>query len=134
MQTKYYLINAKKHQLGLLSTQIVKILQGKIYYKNNISVKNYQLLIVINIKYINFEPAKFRQKRYKTYSGYPKGISYTKLDKLKEKSSEKILEKSIKRMLPTNKFSPAILSQIKLYQEKFHPYNQNNIIPLQLFK
>ena len=119
---KWYLINAKNQNLGRLSTKIALILKGKnnIEYTPHINSMNY--IIVTNAKHITITGNKKYTKTYKKHSGKPGGLKITTFNEIMKKMPIKIVETSIKGMLPKNTLGRQLFKQLKIYSESSHPH------------
>lgn len=120
--TSWYLIDAKNQNLGRLSTKIVSILKGKNIsnYTPYINPRNY--IIVVNSKDIILTGQKKQQKIYKRHSGRPGKLKIRTFEEMHQKMPNKIIEKSIKGMLPKNTLGRILFKQVKVYTEKQHPH------------
>nr|YP_009244001.1 ribosomal protein L13 [Sporolithon durum]AMK96243.1 ribosomal protein L13 [Sporolithon durum] len=126
LEQKWYLINAKNLTLGRLSTKISTILTGKnnpIYTPHFI---NTSYIIIINSAYIKVTGKKFFQKLYKRHSGKPGSLKVENFTKLQSRLPNKIIEKSIKGMLPKNNLGHKLFTHLKIYPGSKHPHNAQN--------
>lgn len=121
-KAKWYIVDAQEKNLGRLSTKIVSILQGKNSRLYTPHVNPIQYIVVINAQYINLTGQKKYQKVYKRHSGRPGGLKITTFAEMHKKSPGKILEKSIKGMLPKNTLGKQLFSQLKIYSGSNHPH------------
>lgn len=122
----WYLINASGLTLGRLSTEISKILTGK--HKSNYApyLDNGDCVIVINAQDINVSGKKAMQKMYYNHSGYPGGLRSERFIDLRDRFPEKILERSVKGMLPKNVLGRKVFRNLKIYKDTFHPHDSQN--------
>ena len=120
--TKWYIVDAKEQNLGRLSTQIVSILQGKNSKLYTPHVNPMHYIVIINAKHINLTGQKKYQKVYKRHSGRPGGLKITTFTEMYQKSPNKILENSIKGMLPKTTLGKQLFRQLKIYSENNHPH------------
>lgn len=132
LRTQWYLIDAKEQNLGRLSSKIAYKLIGKTdkYYlpfrNNNIRV------VVINSAYIKITGKKNEQKLYKRHSGKPGGLKQETFNKLKNRLPHKIIEHSVKGMLPKNNLGKRLARQLKVYQYNAHPHKAQKPISLNI--
>ena len=119
---KWYIIDAQYQTLGRISTLIAKTLIGKdnIYY--NPSKINNVYVIVINAKKIQVSGNKKRDKAYYRHSGMPGGLKIETFQQLQARIPNRIIEKSVKGMLPKNKLGRQLFTQLKVYSDSFHPH------------
>jgi len=133
---EWYIIDAKNQNLGRLSSKIASILKGK--HKNTYTPYfNSQIhIIVINSKLITITGKKREQKLYKRHSGKPGSLKIETFDKLQKRIPNRILEKSIKGMLPKNILGRQLFRQLKVYSDSQHPHSSQKprIINLNITK
>nr|YP_009244603.1 ribosomal protein L13 [Agarophyton chilense]AMK96845.1 ribosomal protein L13 [Agarophyton chilense]ASP44739.1 50S ribosomal protein L13 [Agarophyton chilense]UAD84429.1 ribosomal protein L13 [Agarophyton chilense] len=121
-RSTWYIIDAKNKNLGRLSSKIAKLLRGKNstsftpYINNNIHI------ILLNSQSINVTGKKFVQKTYKRHSGYPGGLKIQKFNEILNQRPNRILEKSIKGMLPKGILGRQLFRQLKIYPHNMHPH------------
>nr|ARW68360.1 ribosomal protein L13 [Chondria sp. (in: red algae)] len=130
--TQWYVINAKQQNLGRLSSKIAYTLVGKNsknylpFQKNNIKI------IVINSKYVEVTGKKSKQKLYIRHSGRPGGLKKEVFNKLQNRMPNKIIEHSIRGMLPKNNLGRELFKNLKIYSENEHPHEAQQPIFLNI--
>nr|YP_009326653.1 50S ribosomal protein L13 [Membranoptera platyphylla]AMJ16910.1 50S ribosomal protein L13 [Membranoptera platyphylla] len=129
---KWYIIDAKEQNLGRLSSQIAYFLIGKTNITYTPHVKNEINIIIINSKLIEITGNKRYQKTYKRHSGRPGGLKVESFDKLQQKMPNKIIEHSIKGMLPKNTLGKKLFTQIKIYPNHIHPHSSQKPLSIKL--
>ena len=66
--------------------------------------------------------SKWEQKVYHRHSGFPGGLrTETALD-VKEKYPERLVERAVRGMLPTNRMRDVQLRRLKVYAGSEHPH------------
>lgn len=118
----WYLIDAKDKELGRISTVISTILRGKNEATYTPYLYNKQNIIVINAKEIHVTGNKKYQKVYRRHSGRPGGLKIETFDKLQQRIPNRILEKSIKGMLPKGPIGKNLFKKLKIYSGNSHPH------------
>lgn len=123
---KWYLIDAKNKSLGRLSTKIAQILKGKnnVDYTPHIINKTY--VIIINAKSIQVSGSKKVKKLYRRHSGRPGGLKTENFIQLQQRIPARIIEKSIKGMLPKNILGRQLFTHLKIYSDSSHPHSAQN--------
>lgn len=108
-------IDATNKVLGRLSTEIAKLLMGK--QKNEFVpyLDMGDFVEVFNFSKIKVTGKKMKQKRYKRHSGYPGGLKSEGLEKLLQRNPAKVLEHSVKGMLPKNRLGQKMVKRLKIY-------------------
>ncbi len=117
---KWYILDASKNSLGRISTVAATLLtgKGKPMFTKHIDCGDY--VIVINAKDLVLTSDKLDKKVYYHHTGFPGGIkSQTARDKA-ENDPTKLVEASVRGMLPVNKLRPARLARLKVYADDKH--------------
>nr|WMP11899.1 50S ribosomal protein L13 [Laurencia australis]WMP12110.1 50S ribosomal protein L13 [Laurencia australis] len=128
----WYLIDAKEKNLGRLSSQIAHILMGKDIKEYSPFQESDKQIIIINSKYINVTGKKDKQKTYKRHSGRPGGLKTETFNKLKTRIPNRIIEHSIRGMLPKNNLGRKLFKKLKIYSENQHPHTAQQPIELNI--
>lgn len=109
-----HIVDAKGLSLGRMATRIATLLQGKhkTDYQSHIDAGDN--VIVKNFDQIKYTGNKQKGKIYFHYSGYPGGMKKITLEKLLEKSPQKVLFLAVSRMLPKNKLQARMMKRLKI--------------------
>lgn len=121
-QNQWYIIDARKQKLGRLSTQIASILNGKNDNTYIPHIKNKSYVIVINAKEVLVTGNKKHQKVYRKHSGKPGNLKIETFISLQNRIPERIIEQSVKGMLPKNNLGRQLFSKLKVYKDNYHPH------------
>ena len=116
----WYVIDATDKVLGRLSTEIARRLRGKHKpgYTPHVDTGDY--IIVINAEKVRVTGNKENDKMYHHHTGYIGGIKSTNLAKLRQEHPERIIQKSVKGMLPKNALGRAMFKKLKVYAGDAH--------------
>lgn len=125
-QRKWYLIEVNQKPLGRLASEIASILKGKqkIDYHPSIDIGDY--VIVTNAEKICLTGLKEQLKIYFSHSGRPGGATKETLESLRKRLPERIIEKSVKGMLPKNRLGRTMFKRLKVYAGPIHPHKAQN--------
>lgn len=117
---QWLLVDAEGETLGRLSSKVAKLLRGK--YKTNFTphVDCGDNVVIINAEKIKLSGNKWDDKTYLRYTGYPGGQRSTTAKELLDKHPERIVEKSVKGMLPKNKLGAELFRNLKVYVGSEH--------------
>ena len=117
---QWVLVDAEGQTLGRLSSKVAKLLRGK--YKPNYTphVDCGDNVVIINAEKINLTGKKWDAKQYVRHTGYPGGQRTTTATELYKKDPTRLLEKSIKGMLPKNKLGAELFRNLKVYAGAEH--------------
>nr|YP_010903333.1 ribosomal protein L13 [Hypnea cornuta]WCH55786.1 ribosomal protein L13 [Hypnea cornuta] len=122
LEQKWYLIDAKHQTLGRMSTHVAKILRGKCEIKYTPNINSKVHIIIINAQDIIVTGQKKYQKKYIRHSGKPGSLKIENFANLNRRIPTKIIEHSIKGMLPKNKLGRQLFKQINIYKNEQHPH------------
>ena len=118
----WYIIDAADKKLGRLSTEISKVLLGKNSPAFHPSQKIKQAVIVVNAEKVQVTGKKRYDKFYKRYSGYQSGMTIETFDELQKRIPNRIIEKSVKGMLPKGPLGRNLFTKLKVYAGENHPH------------
>lgn len=119
---RWILIDAKDATLGRVSTEIAKYLIGKYKPSYTPHIDGGDYVVVINAADVPVTGGKELQKKYYRHSGFPGGIKDARLEEVREKFPERIIEASVKGMLPKNKLAPERMKRLKIFAGSEHTH------------
>lgn len=119
---KWYVVDATDLVLGRLSTEVASILRGKHKptFTPNVDCGDY--IIIVNADKIALTGNKLEDKVYYRHSGYPGGLKQRNAKTMLEKQPTKVLEKSIRGMLPKNSLGEDMYRKLFVYEGSEHPH------------
>ena len=122
IERKWYVIDAEGKTLGRLSSEVAAILRGKnkVTYTPHVDTGDY--VIVVNASKIHFTGNKERDKMYYRHSNHPGGIKSVSAGELKANNPERLLENSIKGMLPSTRLGEKQGKKLFVYGVAEHPH------------
>ena len=112
---QWLLVNAEGETLGRLASKVAKLLRGK--HKPNFTphVDCGDNVVIINAEKINLTGNKWDDKTYTRYTGYPGGQRSQTAKEMLAKNPARIVEKSIKGMLPKNRLGAELFRNLRVY-------------------
>jgi large subunit ribosomal protein L13 len=121
-EKKWYLLEVEKKPLGRMATEIAYHLMGKhkIDYHPSVDIGDY--VIVTNAENVIVTGLKEKSKLYFSHSGRPGGKKIETLQSLRNRLSERILEKAVKGMLPKGALGRTMFKRLKVCKGLTHPY------------
>lgn len=132
---EWVVVDAAGQPLGRLASKVAKILRGK--HKTNYTphVDCGDNVIVLNAGKVELSGNKWNDKTYIWHTGYPGGQKFMTAIELKKKNSLRILEKSVKGMLPKNRLGAKLFKNLYLYEgeEHKHEAQQPRVINIKEF-
>jgi len=127
---KYHLFDAEGKILGRFATEIAKVLRGKNKASFTPNIDGGDFAVVINTDKIRVTGNKMEGKIYHRFSGYPGGITATKLKDQIKKDSRKIIQQAVYGMLSKNKLRNRMMTRLLIYKDANHKHkidmNQSN--------
>ena len=122
IERKWFVVDAKGQRLGRLSTEVATILRGKHKPTFTPHVDCGDYMIVINAKDIELTGNKWDQKKYYRHSQYPGGLSTTTAKEMNKAHPERIIELSVKGMLPKGRLGRQMYKKLFVYAGNEHPH------------
>ncbi len=128
----WYVIDATDKVLGRLSTEIARRLRGKHKPEYTPHVDTGDYIVVVNAEKVRVTGNKESDKMYYHHTGYIGGIKSTNLSKLRAEHPERIIEHSVKGMLPKNALGRAMFKKLKVYAGEAHNHAAQQPKPLEI--
>ena len=112
---QWLLIDADGQPLGRLASKVAKLLRGK--HKTNFTphVDCGDNVIVINAEKVKLSKNKWTDKVYIHHTGYPGGQRAKTAQQLLAENPTRLVEKSVKGMLPKNKIGATLFRNLRVY-------------------
>jgi len=126
------LIDAEGQTLGRLASRVAILLRGK--HKPNFTphVDCGDNVIVINSEKIKLSGNKWNDKSYIRHTGYPGGQRSLTATELFSKDPARLVEKSVKGMLPKNKLGAALFRNLNVVVGAAHTHEAQKPKTMQL--
>jgi large subunit ribosomal protein L13 len=133
VEKKWLLVDADGAILGRMAAKIAPILMGKNKptYTPFVDVGDY--VVVVNAEKIRVSGKKAEQKEYDYYTHYPGGHKYVSFADMMARKPEKVVELSVRRMLPKNKLGRKMLKKLKVYRGPEHEHQAQGPEKIELF-
>lgn len=120
VKKQWVVVDADGQSLGRLSSAVAKLLRGKHKPDFTPHVDCGDNVIVINAAKVNLTGKKWDAKVYLRYTGYPGGQRSLKAQEIFDKNPERLVEKSVKGMLPKNKLGSALFRNLRVFTDAEH--------------
>ncbi len=133
VERKWVVLDATDVPLGRLSTVAASILRGKTKPTYTPHVDTGDFVIIINAENVKLTGKKETDKMYHHHSGYVGGLKSISASELREKNPERLVELSIKGMLPDNRLGRQQLKKLHVYRgsEHKHAAQQPEVLDIQ---
>lgn len=122
IERKWYVIDAEGQTFGRLSSEVASILRGKYKTTYTPHVDTGDYVIIVNAGKIEMTGNKEQDKIYYRHTGHVGNMKSISAGELKAKNPVRLLENSIKGMLPKNSLGRKQLSKLFVYAEDKHPH------------
>lgn len=118
----WYVVDASGKTLGRLCSELATRLRGKHkpIYTPHVDTGDY--LVVINAEKIHTTGKKLQDKMYYRFTGYIGNLKSETLAQALERHPERVIETSVKGMLPKNPLGRAMFRKLKVYAGPNHPH------------
>ena len=118
----WYVVDASDKTLGRLSTEIARRLRGKHKPEFTPHVDTGDYIVVVNAEKVRVTGRKSTDKQYYRHTGYPGGIRSMNFEEMIERHPERVIEYSVKGMLPRGPLGRAMFKKLKVYAGDEHPH------------
>jgi large subunit ribosomal protein L13 len=123
IEKKWVVIDADGVVLGRLASIVAMRLRGKHKPSFTPHMDMGDNVIVINADKVQMTGNKRADKVYYRHTGYPGGIkSQTAAQILDGEYPERVVEKAVQRMLPGNRLSRQLMTNLRIYAGTEHPH------------
>ncbi len=119
---KWLVVDAAGQRLGRISTEVASLLRGKHKPTYTPHVDTGDYVVIINADKVELTGNKWDQKKYYSHSQYPGGLREMSARVMRTKFPERLLEKSIKGMLPKGTLGKEMFKKCFVYAADTHPH------------
>jgi large subunit ribosomal protein L13 len=121
-QHDWYVVDAAGQRLGTLAVRIAKALSGKHKPTWTPHIDDGDFVVVLNADKVELGGNKWDQKVYYRHSGFPGGLRTETASDVKKKYPERLIERAVRGMLPTNRMRDVQLRRLKVYAGSAHAH------------
>jgi len=122
IQREWLVVDAAGKPLGRLAAEVAAILRGKHKPTFTPHMDSGDHVIVINAEQVVLTGKKQDEKIY-WHSQYPGGLKSVTRGQMREKRPERLVERTIKGMLPHNRLGAQMYRKLKVYSGATHPHD-----------
>lgn len=120
---KWILIDAEGVVLGRLASIVATRLRGKHKASFTPHMDMGDNVIIINADKIQMTGKKRADKRYYWHTGHPGGIKFRTAEQILDGDHpERVVTAAVKRMLPGNRLSRQLMTNLRVYAGSEHPH------------
>ncbi len=121
IERSWWVIDAAGQPLGRLAQQVALILRGKHKPTFTPHVDTGDHVIVINADKVVLSGNKSEERIY-WHSQYPGGLKSVTRGAMLEKRPDRLVERTVKGMLPHNRLGAQMYRKLKVYAGTSHPH------------
>jgi len=126
----WYIVDAAGQRLGTLAVRIARALSGKHKPTWTPHIDDGDFVVVINADKVELGGNKWLQKVYYRHSGYMGGLKTETAQAVRDKHPERLVERAVRGMLPTNRMRDVHLTRLKVYTGSAHEHDAQKPQPL----
>lgn len=130
LNKKWYVVDATDKPVGRLAVDIARVLIGKNKPTYTPHVDTGDFVIVINAEKVLLTGNKLEDKIYRRHSGYPGNLKEIKAKEMISNHPERLIELTVKGMMPKNVLGRHMLKKLKVYRGSEHPHIAQRPEPL----
>ena len=128
----WFVVDAEGQTLGRLATEVARRLRGKHKPEYTPHVDTGDYIVVINAEKVRVTGTKEKDKMYFHHTGYIGSMKSTNLAKLRAEHPTRIIEHSVKGMMPKNALGRAMFRKLKVYAGAEHNHAAQQPQPLEI--
>ncbi|MFT4606978.1 MAG: large subunit ribosomal protein L13 [Urechidicola sp.] len=132
VKREWFVIDATDKILGRLSTEVALRLRGKHKPEYTPHVDTGDYIVIVNADKVRVTGNKEQDKIYYHHTGFIGSLKSVNLAKLRKEHPERILEKSVKGMLPKNSLGRTMFKKLKVYAGATHEHAAQQPQPLEI--
>ena len=122
VEKKWWVIDANNMTIGRLATQVATLIRGKHKPAFTPHIDCGDSVIVINASKVVAQGKRAEMKEYFRHSGYPGGVTMSKLKHVMLTNPTFAVEHSVKGMLPKNRLGRKMIKSLYVYGGDTHPH------------
>lgn len=132
IKREWHLIDATDKPLGRIAVRIADVLRGKTKPIFISHIDTGDFVVVVNAGKVCLTGRKEKQKIYKHYTGYRRGLKEYPASIIREKNPTRMIYDAVRRMLPKNRLMRSTYKRLKVYSDGAHPHVAQSPRPLEL--
>lgn len=122
IEREWLIVDATGKPLGRLAAEVATLLRGKHKPTFTPHMDSGDHVIVINADKVALTGNK-REERIYWHSQYPGGLKSVTRGQMLEKRPERLVERTVKGMLPHNRLGAQLYRKLKVYAGATHPHD-----------
>ena len=132
VEREWFVVDADGQTLGRLSSKIARVLTGKHKPQYAQHQDTGDFVIVVNADKAVLTGKKEDEKVYYRHSTHPGNLKSETASELRHRKPSKLIERSVRGMLPKNRLGRRQLRKLKVYAGPEHPHQAQQPKALEL--
>ena len=120
IKKKWVVVDAADQPLGRIATQIASVLRGKHRPTYTPHLDTGDNVIVVNASKVKLTGNKMLTKNYYRHTGYIGHLRSTTAQEVFEKNPDRLITAAVKGMLPKNKLSSKLMTNLRVFAGEEH--------------
>lgn len=121
-ERRWIVVDAEGQTLGRLSTFVARVLMGKHRPQYTPFADAGDFVVVVNAEKVHLTGRKQDKKFYRWHTGYPGGLRQVAAGKVLRSRPTRVIEWSVKGMLPKGSLGRRLGMKLKVYAGPDHPH------------
>ncbi len=126
VERKWYVVDAEGQTLGRMASEVAAILRGKHKPTYTPHVDTGDHVIIVNADKVHLTGNKLNDKMYYRHSGHPGGLKARTANEMRTNNPEKMIELTVKGMLPKNSLGRKMIKKLHVYAGPEHKHQAQN--------
>ncbi|MBK7149963.1 MAG: 50S ribosomal protein L13 [Bacteroidetes bacterium] len=122
LKREWFIVDAEGKTLGRMTSKIASVLRGKHKPTFTPNADCGDFVIVINSAKVRMTGKKMTDRFLVRYTGYPGGQRHATPKEIIEKNANKLIEHSVKGMLPKSPLGNQMFRKLFVYEGAEHPH------------
>jgi len=131
-QRQWFIVDAKGQTLGRLSTRVAAVLIGKHKPDFTPHADCGDFVIVVNAEHVHLTGKKWTDKLYQHHTQFPGGLLTQTAGEMRAKHPERLVEHSVRGMLPLNKLRALRMKRLRVFAGAEHEHAAHKPQPLKV--
>ena len=119
---RWHVIDGEGVVLGKLATKAAMLLMGKTKPSYTPFLDTGDHVVVVNAEKVRLTGRKEENKVYRSFTGYPGGLTEKSFKRVRAEKHVRIVEDAIFGMLPKTKLGKQMIRKLKVYAGDRHPH------------
>lgn len=120
VEKHWLLLDAEEQPLGRLASKAATLLRGKHKPTYSPHMDMGDNVVIINAEKVKLTGKKLQNKKYFSHTGYPGSENFTTAEEMLDKDPTFLIKNAIKGMLPKNRLSRKLLTNVRIYAGPVH--------------